>query len=250
MKKGVGTSDDPVVAEALKDSALASTDQHTLRGVSVIAQELADKINLYNELVSKLEECDDDIKRLEERELPAAMLDANMKMFELADGTSVKIGKRYLAGIKVENRLDAFKWLRDHHHEALIKAEVIVPFAKGDVESADLLRTAIKKLIDKRNAELDKKLKAAVKRGDEQEALRLRNEIDVFNVQINLEQSVHWQTLRAWVKEQVVLEEKMIEDGDLDPKDTDKLLPRELLGIYVADVAQVGIKKLTIKKEQ
>jgi hypothetical protein len=248
MVKGVKPADDPVLAEALKDSGVAVIDQGTLRGVSTIALDLANKVKEYNSLVTRLENLSDDIRRIEERELPAAMLDANMRSFQLADGTGVSVGKRYLAGIKVENRPNAFKWLRDHNHQALIKAEVVVPFAKGDVESADLLRTAIRKMIDKRQQELTKKLQA-LGPDDVEEAKRLQEEIDVFNVEIGLEQSVHWQTLRAWVKEQVIKEEKAIEDGELDPNDKDQLLPRELLGIYVADVAEVGIKKLSLKKE-
>jgi hypothetical protein len=248
--KGTGPIDDPVLAEALADSQAGNLDTKAAKGLSTLAMELAEKVRYHNELITKLKENEVEITRLETRDIPAAMIDLGMKNFELLDGSKISFGKKYYAGIRVDNRSDAFKWMRESGNEALIKAEVQIPFGKGDVEAADKLRVAIKKLIEQRNAKLAEDLAKAEAEGDDAEVLRLKAEITLYQVPINLEQSVHWQTLRAWAREQVIEEERKIEDKELDPvKDKDKLLPRELLGIYVQDVAEISIKKLKLKKD-
>lgn len=250
---------DPLLAEAMKDAQAMPAKE--LSDVSKLSAELREKYVLWNELITKIEECDAEIRRLEERELPKAMLDLGMTDFGLAGGGRVELTKVYLAGIKVDDRSNAFKWMRDTGNEALIKAEVKVGFAKGDVERAAKLSAAIEKMIQNKLMQLRIDLDALEAQleaeGNEVERKRLqgainelKEEIGAYSVAPTLEQSVHWQTLRAFAKEQVIREEKAIEDGELDPvKDKDKLLPRELLGVYVFDKAVVsGLPKRKANK--
>ncbi len=250
---------DPLLAEAMKDAQAMPAKE--LADVSKLSAELREKYVLWNDLITQIEECDAEIKRIEERELPAAMLDLGMTDFGLAGGGRVALKKVYLAGIKVDDRPDAFKWMRETGNESLIKAEIKVGFAKGDVERAAMLGKAIEVMIERKVESLRSELveieNQIVNEGNEVERKRLqgainelKEEIGAFSVAPTLEQSVHWQTLRAFVKEQVIREEKAIEDGELNPEtDKDKLLPRELLGVYVFEKAEVsGLPKRKANK--
>ena len=212
-----------VLAEALKDATGGATnaDSAQLSSVSQIAIRLLQAQAKHARLEKELEEAAAEVKQIEERELPAAMLDLGMKNFEMADGSKITTETVYHAGILVDNRPTAFKWLRESENEALIKADLLINFPKGDVEKADALMEAIKTVLKKRG----------------------------MDNEVSLDQSVHWATLRAFVKEQIVEEERAIEAGELDrEKDADKLFPRELFGVHIFDRAKVVPKKEGKKK--
>lgn len=261
--KGTGPlqPSDDVFAQAMEDSKVVNLDANKMTLVSKLAVELKGYYDLWNTLIDQIEECDANIHRLEDRELPAAMYDLGMTDFGLVGGGRVAIEKTYVAGIKVEDRQTAFQWMREHNHEALIKAEVKIGFGKGDVERAARLADAVGIMIGKKLHDLQTQLvtlesELQTEGGEEErkqleaKIIQVKEDIAAYSVSPELEQSVHWQTLRAWVKEQVKREEKEIEEGELDPeKDAEKLLPRQLLGIHVFDKAKVaGLPKRKANK--
>lgn len=133
-----------------------------------------------------------DLKKIQEIDLPEAMREAGVKSLKLEDGDEVSLKKITVGNIPsfstiekesdpvkkkelLSRRIEAFKYLRDHGADSLIKSEVIVSFDKGDVTKANGLVEALRK----------KGLTAG------------------------LEVSVHAQTFNSWIRERIDAGEKL-----------------------------------------
>jgi hypothetical protein len=121
--------------------------------------------------------------------LPDLMLGAGIQSIRLADGTFVYVDKFYNAKIPDERKPAAFNWLDTNGFGGLIKTEITTKHTRGD------RRNALRAL------ELLKKHGFVPLQKDE----------------------VHWQTLRAWVKEQI--------EGGAPP-------PKDLFGTYIGNIAK------------
>lgn len=92
------------------------------------------------ESISKQEELLKSMKQklrtLSEKVIPEAMANFNMHELTTSDGLTIKIRDDVAASIKKDNEQAAFKWLRDHGFDDIIKNEVKIPFGKGQDEKA------------------------------------------------------------------------------------------------------------------
>jgi len=197
------------IAAALADAAggVTKADNVQTKAIGDLAirqLQLASKIKEHEAAIKTASE---ELKKISEYDLPNAMAEAGMKEFTLTDGSKISIKRVYAASVKVADRPMAFEWMRERGHESLIKTEVNVPLGKGAHEVAEKIMA------------------------------ELREQFPDYSPQ--LEESVHWQTLRAFVKEQVEAEELAAQQGETvtDP------LPRELLGVYIIDQATITPKK-------
>lgn len=197
------------VAMAMADAlgGAAKTDTVTTKAIGDLAVRLTQLQTKAKEYEAVQKTIAEEIRKLSEYELPNAMAEAGMKDFTLTDGSKISVERVYAASVKVENKPSAFAWMREHGHDALIKTEVKVPLGKGAYESAEEIISLLSAQFPDYNPELD--------------------------------ESVHWQTLRAFVKEQVEAEERAALEGDA----VDTPLPRELLGVYIIDKAKITPKK-------
>jgi len=204
-------SEEPLdaVAQAIADAAggVAQVDDKVKSSISQLAVRQLQLMTKKAETEAQLKRIDEDLKKISEYDLPNAMAEAGMKTFELLDGSKIAVKKVYAAGVKVENRPEAFAWMRERGHESLIKTEVNVPLGKGAHDIAEQILEV------------------------------LREKFPDYSGQ--LEESVHWQTLRAFVKEQVEAEEAAMQQGET----VDDPLPRELLGVYIIDKAEITLPK-------
>lgn len=155
---------------------------------------LAEEISI---LEARTKELKKDLQRVEEQDLPEAMDAIGMSEFALLDGTKISIKTFYNASITAERKEEAFTWLDENGHGGLIKTEVKTSFGRDQLEIARAF----------------------------QEFARGFNEAPVSP---ELDQSVHWQTLRGFVKDQ-------IEGGGS--------LPVDLLGIYIGRKAHLKAPK-------
>ena len=110
-----------------------------------------------------------ELRKLTDEELPAAMAEVNMKKFETDSGYSVAIKKIYVTNIKVEDRPDAFEWLRENGHGDLINNIVSINFGKGEDDIA----------------------------------VRFKALAEEENIPVETDTKIHPMTLRAWGKEQI-----------------------------------------------
>lgn len=137
------------------------------------------------------------LRRVKEQDLPEAMDEVGMSEFKLEDGTEIKVKPFYAASIPEERKEEAFDWLKENDFEGMIKADVKVTFGKGEFELAQEFLNFI--------------------RGFNQKA-----------IDPEYKEHIHWQTLRAFVKEQ-------IEGGHS--------LPLDMFGVFVGRKADLKAPK-------
>lgn len=125
----------------------------------------SDEVEQYKE---KLSEAEESYKNLSETVLPELMSEMGLTEFKFENGTKVTISTVYTGNIKVDNREEAHAWLRDNGHGSLIKNEVTVSFGKNEDGSAD----------------------------------SLVKHLEEAGYQPKRKESVHYQTLRAFAREQ------------------------------------------------
>ena len=156
-------------ADQVTASAIEKMDNAGLSSVAEIARAIRDHQDLVAELDEKLKEAKQHLLKLTDEDLPAMLAELGLNAIELDDGSKVTVQATYGAHIKVDNREEAFQWLRDNHFDDIIKNTVTCAFARGeDQQAADFM-------------------KAAERMG--------------FIPEQKTE--VHAQTLKAWVKERV-----------------------------------------------
>lgn len=108
-------------------------------------------------------------RNIAEKELPNAMQEIGMSKFTLSNGTSIEIKPELYASIPKDNKAPAFAWLREHDLDGVIKNVVSVQFSKGE----------------------------------DAKALELAEKLAMDGLLPQQEQSVHPQTLKALLKEQI-----------------------------------------------
>jgi hypothetical protein len=111
-----------------------------LRKVAMLAKQQAE----LKELVTQAE---DDLKRVKaaliqnrERDLPDAMTEAGVKKFTTTEGLTIEVSNQYFAsGERITIRPEGFAWLKEIHHEDIVKNDVILAFTKGQDAEAQAL---------------------------------------------------------------------------------------------------------------
>jgi hypothetical protein len=165
-------------------------DNESLKNISDLATRQLNLEANIKQAETNLEEMKERCRNLSENLLPEAMMAIGMEKFSLSDGTAIKIDKFYSASIPKENATASFAWLRANNFAEIIKRKIECTFGKGDDEKATLVKQA---MIGCGVEPIDK-------------------------------ESVHPQTLKAFVREQ-------LEEGHN--------LPTELFGVYVGNRTKI-----------
>lgn len=169
-EKGKNMSDMPEfmrVDEGLKGPQNLPDD--SINTISKLAERIIDFQKRISRIEDTLKTDKAELRKLTDEELPAAMAEVNMKKFETDSGYSVAIKKIYVTNIKVEDRPDAFEWLRENGHGDLIKNIVSINFGKGEDDIA----------------------------------VRFKALAEEENIPVETDTKIHPMTLRAWGKEQM-----------------------------------------------
>lgn len=93
----------------------------------------------------KLAEAKAELVRISEREIPELMDAAEVTTFTTKDGILIKIKEKIRGSIPKDNEDRAFKWLKDHQHDDLIKREFKIVFGKKEEEWAEAFHAELKK---------------------------------------------------------------------------------------------------------
>ena len=160
------------------------------RKISSIAQQLQKLQEEVKETELLLHAQKEALRMYEEQALPEAMQAANLREIVLTNGSKITLNEFYKGYISEKNREAAHAWLLSNNHGGIIKHEVSLKFGKDEGEKAQDAVQSLKQ----------KGLDPAVK------------------------ESVHPQTLNAFVKEQLT---------------SGKDLPAELFGVYVGSRAKL-----------
>jgi hypothetical protein len=83
-----------------------------------------------------LKEKEEHYRNLTEVSIPEAMAEAGMKKFVMEDGSMIDVKPFYGASISKARQAEAFKWLRDHGFDDIIKNTVSVRFGRKEDELA------------------------------------------------------------------------------------------------------------------
>lgn len=108
---------------------------------------------------------------LREETIPSAMQELGLEELKLDTGEKLSVKQDVYASIPAAQKEQAFQWLEDNGFGGLIKVEVAADFRKGEVEFA----------------------------------IALFKELQERGLQVGLDRSVHSQTLKAFLREQLAI---------------------------------------------
>ena len=187
-----------VLSMATEDAEadVAPSDQGKA-SVAKLAEKQAALANEISILEQAVKDKKKELQRVAEQDLPEAMDAIGMAEFTLVDGTKISIKTFYNASIPAERKDEAFAWLDENGHSGIIKTEVSVAFGRGDLEIA-------------------------------RSFVEFAREFNQAAIDPELEQEVHWSTLRSFVREQ-------IEGGNP--------LPVDMFGVYIGRKAELKASK-------
>ena len=180
------------VLDAIANEPQEEVDLTTVRRKAV---ELRDSYLLKTDLENQLKELNGKITDIERKDLPDLFSKAGIRSVEVeADGNHPGfMAERttvYTAKIPDERRMEAFQWLEGQGHGDLVKSIIQITFGMQEHEA----RLAVMKLLSD-------------------------NGIEFWN-----NESIHWQTLRAFVKREV---------------QAGRIVPQDLLGVFIFDEVKI-----------
>ena len=158
---------------------------------------------------SKKKELDD----LSTNQLPAAMQEAGLLNFTLRDGSTVTVKKIYRGKVKEDDQPEAFDWMERHGHAAIINTDAIIRLGKGRRDKAQRILYLFS------------------------EYIKMLNQTGLLECEVTpiLEESIAWNTLSAWLKEQIELRQDpdRVKELGLPP------FPEDLFGTFIVDRATI-----------
>lgn len=118
---------------------MATNEQ--LQEISALAFRMKTAQEKITDLEEQLKEANEDLTRLQEIDLPEAMNTAGMKSFQLLDGSSVALKTDLYASFpkKPEQHAAAVQWLVDNCLDDVLKNDVVVSFGRGQNSAAAAL---------------------------------------------------------------------------------------------------------------
>lgn len=101
---------------------------------------LADKQQQFEQKVksleTELESAKEELKQIQENLLPEAMLAVGMSEFKLASGAKITIKDDVYASIRADHIMSAVKWLDDMELGDIVKDDVNIKFGRGEGDKA------------------------------------------------------------------------------------------------------------------
>lgn len=121
-------------------SGFQKTSEDALSRLSALAAQQLEEEKEMARLEGELKAAKANLTRTKEVTIPELMDECRLTEFATADGLKIKVKENIRASISKANQADAFAWLREHGHDALIKRKIVLEFGKGeDAEAAAAL---------------------------------------------------------------------------------------------------------------
>ena len=141
----------------------------TINDISILVRSLLEAEEASEMAELKLKQAKEQVRLLKEETIPGAMQELGLESLVLDTGHKLTCTQEVYASIPVSNRGAAFRWLEDNGYGGLIKTELSVVYGKGELE----------------------------------QAVQLEHELADRGCAVDISQSVHPQTLKAFIKEQL-----------------------------------------------
>lgn len=103
-----------------------------LSAISGLADELQTARERLAELEEHVKQAKENVKRLEERELPELMDEARMSSCETKSGLQVDVEEVVSAALSKGRKGEALAWLDEHGHQDLIKRSFNISFTRDE----------------------------------------------------------------------------------------------------------------------
>ena len=162
-----------------------------IKSLTELLETLAQEERDVKDLEAKLKQAKDRVFKLTSDLIPSRMDELGTPFIGLPDGRKVEVVNAVTAKIPAGRKAEAYDWLRDNGAGSLIKNVVTATFGKGD----------------------------------DAQAAELHSALEEQGLAVSQDESVHWQTLRAFVREQ---------------REAGMELPEDLLGIFEYRVTKVS----------
>lgn len=124
-----------IFAEFEADAKSAPSTE-ALSNVAILAERQLNLMLRIDDVNKQLADLQGQLRKVQEQELPDALLSANCQEFKLANGKKITIKKFYSASIKEEKQEECFAWLESHDLGDVIKSKIALSFGKGEDEQA------------------------------------------------------------------------------------------------------------------
>lgn len=193
-KKVASSMLDMMAGAAMEPEQASNASLTELANIVQLRIEQAQRVELMEE---QLKEMKANLLKLDTVDIPETMKACGMKSFTTKDDFVVDLEEDVKCGIPAARRGEAYEWLREHGFDGLIKSQLSVSFDKDHLEEAD----------------------------------QLVDELKQEGYEVDVEQSIHYQTLKAFVKERL---------ADVE---AEVAIPHDLFGIFPYTVAKIKAKK-------
>jgi len=117
-------------------TSVEKLDQQGLTSVAALARQIRDKEDRIKSLEETLKDEKKSLLKLTDEDMPAMLAEIGISSFSLDDGSQVEVKQTYGASILVNNRPQAYEWLRDHGYDDIIKNTVLCQFGRGEDDLA------------------------------------------------------------------------------------------------------------------
>ena len=117
-------------------TSVEKLDQQGLTSVAALARKIRDKEERIAALEEELKDEKKALLKLTDEDMPAMLQEIGISSFSLDDGSTVEVRQTYGASILVQNRPQAYEWLRDNGYDDIIKNSVICQFGRGEDDQA------------------------------------------------------------------------------------------------------------------
>ena len=117
-------------------SQIEKVDTKALGSVAELARAIRNQEDTIRHLEEKLKTEKKLLLKLSDEDLPAILDELGLQSFKLEDGSEVTVKSTYGATIRVDDREQAYDWLREHEYDDIIKNTVSVQFGRGEDEKA------------------------------------------------------------------------------------------------------------------
>jgi len=125
--------------EDFEETIASSVEKIDQQGLQTVA-ELARRIRDHEAQIENLEQIAKDLKKellkFTDEDMPAMLAEIGISSFALDDGSTVQVKQTYGASILVNNRPQAYDWLRDNGYDDIIKNTVLCQFGRGEDDQA------------------------------------------------------------------------------------------------------------------
>ena len=117
-------------------SKVESVNQVGLSTIAELAVDIRTSEDDIANLENLLKEKKRELLKLTDEDLPSMLQEIGLSEFKLEDGSQVTIKPTYGASIKVEERPQAYEWLRENGYDDIIKNTVTCAFGRGEDDNA------------------------------------------------------------------------------------------------------------------